>query len=334
VYADVDGNTGRQDAGLIPRRPGWNGALPVEGASARYEWTGWLTLDERPHAIRLTAAASIAANGNRAREGRLQELLSAAATFGSADVRRQQTDVVAWNAERIVPLLAALRSDRADVEQARQRLLAWDKRMTVESSDAAVYALWERTLLQRLVDLRIPRLLAPEFVARAEGLLVPALTAPSAVWFDGDASKARDALLLAALQSALDESRGGSADKPVSAWGQLHTALFAHPLAISPDTRARFNVGPIPMPGYGDTVMSTGGPQLAVTVGASFRLIVDLADWDRTLVINAPGQSGSPASPHFADLAKKWAAGEYIPLAFSEKAVAAAAESTLVLSPR
>jgi penicillin amidase len=52
------------------------------------------------------------------------------------------------------------------------------------------------------------------------------------------------------------------------------------------------------------------------------------------MATNAPGQSGSPTSPHFADLAKIWAAGEYFPLPFSEAAVQANAETTLMLVPR
>ena len=48
---------------------------------------------------------------------------------------------------------------------------------------------------------------------------------------------------------------------------------------------------------------------------------------------NAPGQSESPDSPHFADLAGLWAAGEYFPLAFTEAAVNANAKSTLTLVP-
>lgn len=48
VYADVDGNVGYQAAGLVPRRRGWNGLLPVPGRSGRYEWQGFLPLGELP----------------------------------------------------------------------------------------------------------------------------------------------------------------------------------------------------------------------------------------------------------------------------------------------
>ena len=58
----------------------------------------------------------------------------------------------------------------------------------------------------------------------------------------------------------------------------------------------------------------------------------DASDWDRSTAINAPGQSGSPESPHFADLAKLWADGQSFPLAFSEQAVQAHAAATLTLT--
>ena len=71
----------------------------------------------------------------------------------------------------------------------------------------------------------------------------------------------------------------------------------------------------------------------SVNIGASFSEIVDVSNWDRSVVTNAPGQSGSPRSAHFSDLAKPWAAGEYFPLVFSDAAVQANTESTLILQP-
>ena len=79
--------------------------------------------------------------------------------------------------------------------------------------------------------------------------------------------------------------------------------------------------------------MSTSGRLPAAAVGASFSAIFDGGDWDRSLVLNAPGQSESPASPHFNDLAPLWAEGKYFPLAFSDEAIAANTESTLTLTP-
>jgi penicillin amidase len=36
----VEGNIGSVPGGLAPKRPNWDGALPVPG-DGRYEWTGF-----------------------------------------------------------------------------------------------------------------------------------------------------------------------------------------------------------------------------------------------------------------------------------------------------
>ena len=56
-------------------------------------------------------------------------------------------------------------------------------------------------------------------------------------------------------------------------------------------------------------------------------------NWDRSRAMNAPGQSGSPESPHFSDLAKLWASGDDVTLVYSDAAVQANRESTLTLVP-
>jgi penicillin amidase len=49
--------------------------------------------------------------------------------------------------------------------------------------------------------------------------------------------------------------------------------------------------------------------------------------------MNAPGQSESPDSPHYADLAAEWSKGAMVPLVFTDGAIAANAEATLMLVP-
>jgi len=335
VYADVDGNIGRQLAALTPIRRSWNGALPAPGWSGIYEWSGWAALDNLPHAFNPASGYLASANDSAARMNRIGEVFADERAFGVDRFKQLQHDTLAWNAEQLVPLLARVGAARQDVEQARQRLLAWDRRLTSDSSDATLYVLWEATLLRALVKQRIEPELTSDFAVRAGSVLVPALVRPSHVWFDGDPAGARDALLVDALAAAVDE-RGARAgpEAGAAAWGRFHVATFAHPLGITEGARSRLNVGPFPMPGYAETVMSTYSSGAERNIGASFRLVADLSDWDRSLATNAPGQSGSPGSPHFSDLAKLWAVGEYFPLVFSERAVQENAEATLTLVPR
>jgi acyl-homoserine lactone acylase PvdQ len=95
-------------------------------------------------------------------------------------------------------------------------------------------------------------------------------------------------------------------------------STFTHVLGISDPARRRFNVGPL-RPSSADA--------------RTFAIAFETSDWDRSAAMNAPGQSASPDNPHFADLARVWASGGSIPLAFSDRAVQASAESTLMLVP-
>jgi penicillin amidase len=67
--------------------------------------------------------------------------------------------------------------------------------------------------------------------------------------------------------------------------------------------------------------------------GASVRLVMDVGDWDNSVCIDAPGQSGDPGSPHYGDLASLWARGEYVPLLYSRARVEEATVARVRLVP-
>jgi penicillin amidase len=95
-----------------------------------------------------------------------------------------------------------------------------------------------------------------------------------------------------------------------------------------------FDLGPLSRPGDGNTVNATwAGDNFEQEAGASYREILDTADWDHSLAVNTPGQSGQPGSSHYSDLLPLWDKGEYFPLSFSRKAVDTNARDRLVLSP-
>ncbi|MCJ2016580.1 penicillin acylase family protein [Methylobacterium sp. E-065] len=117
-------------------------------------------------------------------------------------------------------------------------------------------------------------------------------------------------------------------------WGRLHHALFAHPLtALRPDHA--WDVGPLPVGGSAASVMHAEyrTDTFRLTHGASFRMIVDVGDWDRSVFVNVPGQSGDPGSPHYADLAPIWGRQDHVPMLYGREAVDAATETIIILSP-
>jgi penicillin amidase len=66
-------------------------------------------------------------------------------------------------------------------------------------------------------------------------------------------------------------------------------------------------------------------------LGASVRFVLDVGDWDRSLCINVPGQSGDPRSPFYSNLFDLWVASKYVPLLYSDAAVDAAAVHRIVI---
>ncbi|HXG55171.1 MAG TPA: penicillin acylase family protein, partial [Vicinamibacterales bacterium] len=100
--------------------------------------------------------------------------------------------------------------------------------------------------------------------------------------------------------------------------GRMHMRAFPHPFVPA------FNI---------TSVERGGGAGTVAADGASYRQIVDVSNWDRSLVINTPGQSAQPGSPYYSNLVNQWAQDRYFPLAFSRAAVDKAATHTLMLVP-
>ena len=101
-------------------------------------------------------------------------------------------------------------------------------------------------------------------------------------------------------------------------YGQIHRSEFPHPLLAEFD---------LPM------VERHGGFGTVAATGVSFRHVLDLSDWDRSLFTISPGQSGQPESPFYGNLLPRWADGEYFPLAYSRSKVDEQRAYRLTLMP-
>ena len=347
VYADIDGNIAWFTAGAVPRREGWDGLLPVPGDGG-YEWRGFLAAAELPRAVNPAKGFVATANemnlpdawvwqdhppgfewAEHSRSTRIREVLRAQPRHGLANSLALQTDVLSVPARRLTALLHGLAAE-GEAATARAMLLGWDCRLTAASGAAALHEVWwtlhlRPALLDRIAggDAVLRTLLAPGDVET----LLALLERP------GEDLPGRDALLAATLEAAFADCRERLGAPAVWAWGRLHQGDFPHPLGrVFPDLPG---VGPLPKGGSGSTVMCAAcrPPDFRVATGASFRMVVDVGAWDNSRCINAPGQSGNPASPHYGDLAPLWAAGEYVPMLFSPTAIDAAAALVIRLRP-
>jgi len=338
VYADVEGNIGYQAAGLVPARSGWNGLLPVPGDSGRYEWTGFRKLEELPHAFNPPKGFVATANhrtvepndphpagyefGADYRFRRIEEVLGARRDFSIADMQRLQHDQTSLVARQLVPMLAGAKTADPRLSGALRLLREWDQVLSADSAAAALYEIWVQKLVGNAVRQWVP--------AQAQPLIRSARTVlGTAIVLLERHARDRLPLLLDSLREAdADLSERMGSDMSRWRWGALHRAEFRHPLA------AEFNLPAVPRGGDSNTVNATGfAADFRQITGASYRQIFDVGQWDNSVGINVPGQSGRPGSPHYGDLLAMWAAGEYFPLAYSREAVERYAASRLLLEP-
>ena len=153
-----------------------------------------------------------------------------------------------------------------------------------------------------------------------------------------DPEEARDALFDAALVSAWSKARQElGPDSGQWRWARLHQVRIEHPLSRIPAIAAAFPaIEGAGSGGDGYTVMARWvSPEQSwrTTGGASYLQVVDVGAWDNSLMLNLPGQSNDPRSPHYRDHYAPWVAGDMLPMLFSRAAVDARAERRTLLQP-
>jgi penicillin amidase len=365
VWADRKGNIGYQAVAITPLRPNWSGLVPVPG-DGRYEWNGFLPINALPHVANPEKGYFATANNylfppdyqykealhytgtDPFRVSRISEVLGSGRLHTVADMMRLQNDNVSLPARALVQLLPALSrvegrapetpaASPTAVDKARSMLLAWNFSVDADSVSAGVYEMWQRRVSANVRNLLVPKE-AQSFIGQPSmKRVIDWLNAPDGR-FAADPVKGRDELLARSLDEAVAElTKKLGPDMSAWRWGQekYHHALIRHPLAeiATPDVRATLNVGPYPRGGDSYTVSATGNADNQ-TSGGSLKIIADTENWDNSLGLNNPGQSGDPSSPHYRDLFEIWSRGKYFPIFYTRSKIESVTEARQTLMPR
>ncbi len=361
VYADIDGNIGYQLTGLYPIRAQGDGTVPVPGWTDEFEWVGWVPFDDLPRAFNPEDGFLCTANNKMHDEGyphnlgrdylppfrarRIAQLITEREVHDAESFAAIQQDTVSLPARAIVPELVSVEPQGDRQKEAIALLAEWNHDVAANSPAAAIYEVWCKHIAEQVLrPLLADDALFTHFFGRRQWTnafqyqVLPNLLAyPTARWWGRNGVEARDEVLRRALDGALDELTSAlGEDVQAWQWGALHRARFAGRLAMIPDLAELFTAGEVEMGGDEQTILQAmfePGWSYDVVVAPSWRQIMDPSDWDASVGTHTVGQSGHPASTHFADLLDLWGTGRHHPLPFSRDAVEAAAESTLRLRP-
>ncbi len=305
VCGDADGNIALQVTGLTPDRDGWNGRLPVPG-NGDYEWKGFR--EDLPREFNPERGYVATANNNvhpPGYEGRPVFYHSS---------RGVETSRIA----RLHQILGA--GETLSVEdhkgiQHDARLLAAERDIPAfqgwTSDDPDVE--WARGLIAGW-DATVSR------ESAAGALYVRWNAEVDAGARDPEKPEAeRRALIAAGLTSAIERlTRELGPDREEWRHGRVHASALQHMFV------PEFDLPAVERPGGFGALNATG---------ANFRRIIDLADPDRSVASNAPGQSAQPGSPFYGNLADNLGNGQYFPLLYTREAVEEHAAHRLTLRP-
>lgn len=357
VYADTSGDIGWIVSGEVPLRREWDGLLPVAGDGSR-EWDGFMPAEA--HARIHNPASGWVATANEMNLPKDFDYATYRPGFEWCDpVRYQaiareldkpvphslqdsiaiQTSFASPTAERLAGLLPAIAMRNEDARRAAALLSGWDGVIAPDSAPAALFEIWfRRHLIEAIAEALAPGAFAhfeAGDIAGYDTLQVTELALQPDARFGPKPEAKRDAIVETTLAAAWRETIARCGDQPASwRWDSLHHARFDHPLSgLFPDiaTKAR-RIG---KGGSGLTPNAAdyGPDDFRMTVGASFRMVLDIGAWDKGVFVNAPGQSGNPHSAHYDDHLAAWGREEFVPLLYSRGAVEAAAELRILLEP-
>ena len=327
VYADINGNIGYKPAGLFPRRNNFDGLLPVSGHGA-YEWEGFFDMDVLP--VQYNPAKGFIHTANAMnlpsdypidlyrvgfewsapwRHRRIEEMLNQQKNHTFSDSIALQRDYHSVLARQIVNFLP-----KNIPNDAKKLFDNWNGKMDLESSAAALYAVWYYRHL-------VPTLIESLFGSTS---IIKTLDTYSVL--DLIQKNKYRSLINETLIKAIVECRQLMGRKINQwQWGDLHQIQFIHPLfdQTSNSIQEMMKFKSYPRGGTGNTTNNTGfsPDDFLVRSGASWRFVVDTKDWDNARMTSAPGQSGDPRSKYYDNLLEGWANEKSFPLYFSRESI-------------
>lgn len=366
IYATIDGDWGWQASGRIPRRRGWDGGLPVTGDGA-FEWDGFANTADLPSERTSPRGWFASANEanvppgfddtltithdwySSARADRIKGWLAGDDAVSIESSAAMQQDDLNEHALTMLGVLDEAMSAAGTLPE-WEALRRWDGRASADSRAALVFEIWARRHLRGH--------LAGEYfrsVGIAESELAGAIAAATrdesaggdlrgdielVRWIARTRCADVAGIVRDTLAAAIDEITsllGAESTDAPWVWGRLLHAEVRHPLlagslGVEAGGVAGGVIGPHPRGGSGDTVgLAAYDTSFRQATGSTFRMVIDVGDWDASVAMNSPGQSGDPRSPHYDDLFPEWVGGTTFPLVYSDEAIGAHASQRITL---
>lgn len=316
--ADSEGGLLHRVAGAVPLRHRTNRLRPVPAWDPQHAWQGWAPTPAEPvqgFAVMANARGIASPLGVEFapphRADRIRELLSGSADWSPKAMADVHRDTHLASAAPLLALLPDFEDLTPAAEALRTRLLAWDRHMAADSTDATVFSAFRSATVRRFAA-------DPVFEGLWGAPPGPAVFHPW-LYLVPKIGYALEGLLTTSLVPGLDRAahvraaleETAAADTPDTPWSQVHRLT---PWQAVPDLEAT------EWPGLGgdhDCVNATstvpGFTDLTARASAA-RYVWDLARREDSLWAVPMGADGVTGSPHHRDQLPLWAQCELVPV--------------------
>lgn len=353
IWADKEGNIGWQVVGLAPIRKHSSGMVPVPG-DGRFDWDGYLDIKERPWVLNPSKGFFASANQHNTppeflhwnavgfnwsddfRADRIHAILSQDIKRNIEQEKQLQADYYSLPAETLVPFLLKIDIESSLGQEAKRYLDGWDYVLGENSIAAGIYNMWERKILENAKKQFVPEEIK-DWINLHLTKVISWITAPED-HFGQLASIKRDEFLKTSFEDAVNTLSQKLGSQPENwIYGQKdykHVAMQNPVHQLLPEKlKNKYTLGPLPRGGNSYTPGVTGNLDNQ-NHGTTFGIIVDLSDWDKTQMINSPGQSANPESPYYSNLFELWQQNKYFPAYFSKEKILKETDTKTFLLPQ
>jgi penicillin amidase len=367
TYADIEGNIGHWVTGKVPIRAKGLGEVPAPGWSGQYDWIGEVPFKEMPHCLNPKENIIVSCNhriipddypyflgnvwmnGYRAR--RLIDVIGDMEKLSVEDCKKLQLDFKCIPGLELAKHFENINSDNSDVKTALSYLKSWDGNLAPASIGGTIYEVTRYMLIRNILEAGLGKdltnrlmgksfnpVLLPshEFYGHDIVIILRMLDNENSWWIEKTGGYKK--ILTLSIEQAvkwLKEKLGNDTGK--WQWGKIHRVIFPHAMGIRKPLDKVFNYGPLPIGGDNDTLCQTAidpeDPYDNKTIAPTFRQIIDLEDFSKSMVIHAPGQSGQLGSIYYDNLAKLWIKGQYHPMQWTRSHIENEAQGILNLMP-
>lgn len=337
LYADTSGNIAYHASGAHPLRGPGLGPAPLNGSSGTEEWMGFIPFASLPNILNPSTGFLVTANNRPInssypyylgydfdaahRANRITDLLNTSNSHTLTDMQRIQLDSLSLHALAIKDIVANVvlndvsESENPTMYNAANTLLIWDGIMSTESVAATIWASFSPTFMNATFYDEYLFAGTPEGPYPSVTVLENFTQTDYGRWFNNvflPGNQTRDDIILASFEDTIEFlSQNLGPDTTLWNYQVIHVLWIQHPMA---ESFPYLNPPRFPVNGSEYTV--NYAPGYLVAIGQSYRLLIDVADFDNSLAVLPAGQRANGYSAHYLDQLGLYVMGDYHPLPF------------------